>query len=89
MLKKECQYEKLEMISYYENGIKEMMSKADQRATGRSDGAASKSAYLKKLDNLTQEETKLLNDLYVSLANTRKNMIRYWPKSVLTAAMTL
>lgn len=89
MLRKERQNEKLEMISYYENGIKEMMAKADQRANmSKNDTAASKSAYLKKLDNLTQEETKLLNDLYVRFDKLRKNTTKSWPKSARTAVTT-
>lgn len=77
MLKKEGQLEKLEVIGYYENGIKELMSKADSRAMNRNEGPANKSAYLKKLDNLTQDETKLLNELYVNLANSRINTTKF------------
>lgn len=65
MLRKEGLFEKLEKIDYYENGIKEILRKAEQRAGSRNESLNSKSPYLKKLENLTQDETKLLNELYV------------------------
>lgn len=65
MLKKENQEEKLHKIEYYENGINDTLRKAEQRAASKNEGGNSKAPYLKKLENLTQDETKLLNDLYV------------------------
>ncbi len=66
MLKREGQVEKLEKIEYFENGIKDILKRAEQRATSRNESVSSKSAYLKKLDNLTPDETKLLQDFYVA-----------------------
>lgn len=66
MLKREGQVEKLEKIEYFENGIKDILKRAEQRANSRNESLSSKSAYLKKLDNLTPDETKLLQDFYVA-----------------------
>ena len=44
--------------------IKDTMKKAEARASARNETLSNKSPYLKKLENLTQDETKLLNDLY-------------------------
>lgn len=64
MLRREGLVEKLEKIEYFENGIKDTMKKAEARASARNETLSNKSPYLKKLENLTQDETKLLNDLY-------------------------
>ena len=76
MLRKEGQIEKIEKIDYYENGIREIMKKAEQRASARNEVLTSKSPYLKKLENLTQDETKLLNDLYVDLVSLTLGPVR-------------
>lgn len=76
MLVKEGMDEKLTLITFYEDAIKQLMSLADQRAMSRNEGPANKTAYLKKLDNLTQNETKTLNDYYVSEAHIRINTIK-------------
>ena len=69
ILRREGLVEKLEQIESYENGIKDILKKAEQRGTMKNEPLNSKSPYLKKLENLTPQETKLLNELYVITIN--------------------
>lgn len=67
MLAKENMEQRLGKISILEDSIKEIMKKADARAASRNEQLTNKSPYLRKLENLTPEETKMLHEFYVGL----------------------